>query len=407
MNFRREHIRFFFVLLPFILAFTGEAIQNLNKPLSSMLKLAAVVYMFIYIFFHKNHHWLWFFSSLLIIILGYFTAISPMEKGALESFIRYLYPIVALMYGYAIRDYARWLINAFIYFVIINDLWQIVNYINWVRGVDQWFYFHTPEGIPYYNVTLGIIRATGLVTFFALFGFINAVAWFLILYYYDGKYKKLFLGITLVSIMASLSYKTIGAFLVMLFLLSKKKVKILAFLLIGMIVGTMIFPEKTTQFIYNLRLRLHLYVIEGNSVRSESYRTMLKETRLLKGYGAGTFGGPSSIKYKSPLYNKFHFNWYGMQWLATTDTYYPHLFVELGLLAAFLYLFFIILPLFNRFPLSRQRAVYAIYFLLFTDAFFSFSLNHLPYLLASLSLIFPILSLERKKIEPLAHEERK
>ncbi len=404
MILNKKHIGFILILIPFILVFAGEAIQNLNKPLSTHFKLVAFIYMTVYVLFRKFNIQILFYTLILLLLLVYHLFIAFNPSAAVEEFIRYLFPVVTLFYGYSIRQYAKPLIMVFIYFVIINDLWQIINYINWIRGVDQWFYYDY-NGVKYYNAVMGILRATGLVTFFALFGFINAVAFFLIYFYYNGRWKKIFLWITTVSILASISYKTIGVFIFLLFLLSKNKLKIITVTLLFLIFGTILFPEKAQGVVNNLNERIAYYFTVGNSARAESYRVMFEYTPLLKGYGIGSFGGPVSVKYNSPLYEEFDFNWYGMHYLTTTDTFYPHLFIEVGFVTAVLYLLFIMLPLFNRLPLGKQKAIYAIYALLLSDAFFSFSLNHLGYLMSSVTLIFPLIYLEIQKAKEKDHNQ--
>ncbi len=393
---RTSYYTLLWILLPFVLTFVAEALQNLNKPLSTQLKLLAVIYMIVYIVLHKINFNLLIISLLFLVFLGA-NMVNPYNwNAALEEGVRYLFPIVALMFGYAIRKHARILVRLFVYFVIINDLWQVINYINWLRDVDQWFYYHTWNGIPYYNATMGIIRATGLVVFFSLFGFINAVAYFLIKYYYEGRYRKLFMWITFISVFISFSYKTIGAFLFLLFLSARNKLKILSGIVLGLVMLTIIFPEKSSEIVQDLALRIKFYVTEGNSARSESYRMMFKHTKLFLGEGVGTFGGAASTKYHSPVYEKFHFNWYETTWITTTDTYYPHLFVELGLLAAFIYLLLIVYPLINRMPVKRLRVVYYIYFLLFVEALLTFALNHLGYVMSSLALVYPLIYLTKR-----------
>jgi hypothetical protein len=97
------------------------------------------------------------------------------------------------------------------------------------------------------------------------------------------------------------------------------------------------------------------YITNGNSARADSYRVMTES--LLKGNflgeGLGTFGGPASVKYHSPLYSYYHFNWYGLgDILKTTDTFYPHLFVELGLIGGTMWLW-VVLRYGNSNRLSR------------------------------------------------------
>ncbi|MDB9980461.1 hypothetical protein OAD52_01980, partial [Ulvibacter sp.] len=85
-------------------------------------------------------------------------------------------------------------------------------------------------------------------------------------------------------------------------------------------------------------------------------------------------------------------NWYDTKWLnlATTDTYLPHLFVELGLVGGFSYLLILITPLLRKKINQKYIIVAVIYFCLCFDMLFSFSLNNLEYLLFSLVFVYPI-----------------
>ena len=88
------------------------------------------------------------------------------------------------------------------------------------------------------------------------------------------------------------------------------------------------------------------------------------------------------------------FNWFGLEGLlTTTDTFYPHLFIELGLVTSLVYLFFVISPLFFYKKVDRKKftLVLIIYTVLLLDSIATFSLNNITYLLISLTLIFPIL----------------
>ncbi|MCB0745679.1 MAG: hypothetical protein KDC67_17380, partial [Ignavibacteriae bacterium] len=127
----------------------------------------------------------------------------------------------------------------------------------------------------------------------------------------------------------------------------------------------------------------------------ESYRVMFNEIGNfnLFGQGVGVFGGPASTAYNSWYYKMVGFNWYDTKWLnlTTTDTFPPHLFVELGIIGGLLYLLVLITPLFRKKFNKRYLLVLAIYFCLFFDMLFSFSLNNLDYLLFSLVFVYPIL----------------
>ena len=77
----------------------------------------------------------------------------------------------------------------------------------------------------------------------------------------------------------------------------------------------------------------------------------------LFGRGIGSFGGPSSVTYNSPVYPDTNFNWYYTIDLKTTDTFFPHLFVEVGFIGGLLYLLIILSPIFFRWPKDKFEIV--------------------------------------------------
>ena len=251
------------------------------------------------------------------------------------------------------------------------------------------------------NKTAGILRSTGTVVFFGFFGFFNLIAFFIINKFYSGRYKNILLGITLFGLLGSLSFKAFGAFLIVLAIYYYKKVyKIAGYLLLLLIGVYFAYPTKMNLLVENLILRIQLYITKGNSARSESYRVMLNEFGNFNifGRGVGAFGGPASTKYDSPFYSEVNFNWYDTAWLnlPTTDTYPPHLFVELGIVGGMVYFLVLITPILKTKINKKMMLVLAIYFCLFFDMLFSFSLNNLEYLLFSLVFVYPILNYEEE-----------
>lgn len=401
MIIKKTHKDKLFILIPFLLVIMSIIIQISNKSLSSILKLVAVFYMFAYSFLKPLNKNLVNALLLFLPFLIYNYIISYNKTAALEDGIRYIFPISVIFYSYSIRTHYKFLFKCLIIFVIINDFWQIINYIYWLKGETQWFYFlHEPSGNRYFNQTSGIIRATGIVVFFSMFGFLNGISYFIIYKYYNGKHKKALLLMTLISMLLSFSYKIIGSFFLIFFFSYKNKLKILNGFLIATLAIVFFIPNKIVSFIGDINLRLEKYIFEGDSARSESYRVMIDEILNLNlfGRGIGSFGGPASVTYNSPVYNEVNFNWYDTNSLATTDTYYPHLFVELGLIGACLYLLILIIPIIRTTPLNKMGMIYIIYFLLFFDAVFSFSLNNLEYLIVSIILIYPIVEYNKSQI---------
>ena len=390
---RKKFFRVIAVLFPFFLIFLSEALQISYKELSGILKAFAAVYMIFYSMLSLKYP-----SSLLLLLLlfipvfGYGIFNSFNINAAIPEGIRYLFPVVVLFYGYSIRSHFTILLKALILFVIFNDFVQIINYINWIRGVDQWFYQYLPNGERYYHSSTGIIRATGIVVFFAIFGFMNLMAFFLTKKFYTGKRKRLILTIFAISIFLSFSYKTIGTFLLLLFLEVKNKLKFFKIAFLVFIIAIITMPSTLVSMGESLSMRIQQYITVGDSARSESYRVMFYEMANFNmfGRGIGSFGGPESVRYNSPFYDEVNFDWYKTTNLKTTDTYYPHLFVELGAVGGLVYLLLILSPIFMKWPKNKFHIVFIIYFSLFFDSLFSFSLNNIAFLMVSLLLIFPM-----------------
>ena len=382
------------VLFPFILIFISEILKvSFNKE-SVIIKIIAVLYMFLYVILYRKLHnnfvfsFLFFFPFFLYGIIHSFNIEAALTEG-----IRYLFPVSVLLYSFSIRFHFKLLLKAFIFFVIINDFFQIINYIYWLKGIDQWFYSYNSDESRYYNATSGIIRATGIVAFFGLFGFINLIAFFLTRNFYEGKRKKTLLFIFVSFMFLSFSYKTLGTFFFLLFLDYKNKLKLISIIAFGLLLALVTMPSMLVSMGENLSYRVREYVTEGNSARAESYRVMFSELLDLNlfGRGVGSFGGPSSVTYNSPVYEDVNFNWYHTTNLATTDTYYPHLFVEMGLIGGLLYLLIILSPLLVfKWKTYKFKIVFVLYFALFFDSLFSYSLNNIAFSVVSLIFIYPI-----------------
>lgn len=393
--FKKEYINNLWVLLPFVLVYTGSVFSNMNASISSALKISAFAYMLLFVVVKKKVNRNLFIATLLFLpILIYGIYHSFYWKAGLSDGIRFLFPIVTLFYGYSIRDKMPLLVKFIAVFVVINFMVQIVNYINWLRGVDQWFYYTTYTGYRYYNMTAGVLRATGIVVFFGFYGFLNLIAYFILRRYYFGKYRKLILGMALFSFVASISYKTFMAFaLILIFYFYKQILKIFTALLL-VLIGTYLYaPQIIHKLTNDIIGRIQMYIIGGHTVRTQSYKVMFQN--IIQGNwfgeGVGSFGGPASTAYHSPYYEQigFDFNDFQSAWLRlpTTDTYLPHAVVELGIIGSVLYFIVLIMPLLRK---KIPAIVLIIYATLFFDMLFSFSLNNLEYLLFSFVFIYPI-----------------
>jgi|TARA_B110000977_G_scaffold168559_1_gene217856 hypothetical protein len=370
--------------------------MNTDKTLGTLIKFSGFGFMVFYsllqLRFNRN---LVIATSLFIPFLIYGVLNSFDIRAGISDGLRYLFPIIILFYSYAIKKQFPILLKFVVAFVILNFLVQIVNYVNWLRGIDQWFYYEI-NGKVYYNRVAGIIRGTGVVVFFGFFGFLNLISFFLITNYYHGRFKKTLLAIAVFGILGSMSYKTIGTFLLVLFVYYYKHfIKVISALAVLVSVVFFSFAEKGILFLESFYLRISLYVTGSKTARSESYRVMIEEITdfNLFGKGVGVFGGPASIKYNSPYYFEKSFKWYDAEWLnlVTTDTFYPHPFVELGIIGAIVYLSVLCVPLMRKKITKNWVFTALIFFAIFFDAIFSFSLNNPEFLMFSLVFAYPIL----------------
>jgi len=403
MRFKKSSIDNVVILIPVIMVFVGEILSYLYPSLSSALKvITCLILLFpIWLKIKLPSKIVFFVLLFLVFFIGAFFE-SYNYRAALEEGVRYFFPIAVLFYGY----YNKTKIKLFIYFIIvfalINFLVQLHSYYYYyIDPQRQWFYLRyfiesKKEMVYWAPSTFGVLRATGLMIFFGAFGILNFMAYWLTDFYYFGKYRKLCLCIFFVGVIISISFKTIGFFLMLLFIKYFQKLKYLLLLPpILIVLFIMIGKETREPIIEAATIRLELYVTEGNSARSESYRVMFDEIKSfnLFGEGLGSFGGPASTKYDSPYYDEVGFNWYDTKILATTDTYYPHLFVEMGLLGALAYLMIFLSPLFlKRIHVKKLKIVLIVYGVLFFDSLFSYSFNNLVILTMTLLFVYPIIS---------------
>ncbi|WP_121666119.1 hypothetical protein [Mesonia aquimarina] len=391
LSIKRDTLDKAFLLFPVILIFISEILHFIFPSIGVAVKFLGLISMVgISILKGKfNTNSLIIFAFLIpVLIYHYFVSFS--YKAATEELVRYCFPIVILFYSYTLKDQFKLIFNFFLVFFFINLFAQIVNYILWQKGVVLWFFDTHENGSYTIPSVYGFMRATGVLGFFSLFGFFYLLMFFIIETYYKGRFKVVLLLLSLSGLFASISYKGIVTFLVLIFVFSKKKLQIISGFIFLAAILVFSFPDKALEFYEGALLRTELYISEGNSARAESYRVMANHTGLL-GEGLGSFGGPASVDYGSPFYREVNFNWFGLK-LGTTDTYFPHLFIEVGLIGALLYILFLMSPLLKkRISVRALRILGIIYFALFFDAAFSYSLNNTGYLMVALIWVFPVI----------------
>ena len=395
MKITNRHIQNFLVLLPLIMVYVGTVLLKVYPPGGRFIKLFVFGYMALYVLVSRKVDMKLFVFTLMFMPLLIWGILKSFHlQAGIEDGLRYMFPIVTLYYGYAIRDKFPLLLRFIIFLIIINFIAQLFNYYYWWKGEVQWFYPETVRGVKYINMVAGIMRATGLLVNFDLLAFLGLIGFILIYYYYDGKYKKWLLLITVFFIFASFSYKTIFTFLIVLFVLFyRRMLNVIIGLVIGAVLVTFMYPkhmQKMTQAVY---FRVNSYLLmKKATVRGETYQLMWKELSHgnLFGKGVGMFGGPASLKYKSPYYDEVDFKWYDTFWMkmTTVDTFPPHVFIELGLIGGLLFFFLLSIPLLRR---KVPVSVLLIYLALYFNMLFTFSMAAFEYMVLSLLLVYPII----------------
>ncbi len=376
MIFEIKKVGGFFLCAAMILFFISEALLAIGEPFSFQLKAIATALSIIALTISRR------FSVNLVIVpiififlvLNYFRG--AVEAAAIEEFFRFFLPILVLMALYSNKEVLCFISKSFIWIVISNDIYQIYVYIAYYIGL--------PLLIPLRFETGSIIRAEGWVGFFSLFGFMNFCA--LMLVSYTGVYERYRKSLSVVfSVFAllSTSLKLVPAFIIFAaFNMKKKSAPLIAMIVIFSIA---VFAHAQRNLIGGMLAtidsKLAFYITQGNSARSDSYRVMLESLAKpnLTGEGLGMFGGPASVKFGSPLYRDYNFNWHNTVSLSTTDTFYPHLFVELGLLGGMVYLFFVLR--YGQNQITKPWVIIVASFLI--DAAFSFSILSIPYFLSA------------------------
>ena len=357
------------LLLPLLLVLISIPIEQWSNETSRIMKFTAMVLVAGNMLYKRQKN---IFVFSIPVVLGYLVFLTLYNnvklQPAVEDGLRYVIPIIALVYGMQLKMQRNLVLIVLLSYVLLSDIFQLVyGILSLILANDTIFN-----------------RASGFVGFFDFFGFINLVALVITkntdLFSFN-KYKKYIEVILVLFIIWSLSLKII--FLLLIYLLIKNRN--LIFLPLVTVVVLVLTGNKG--IIDGFLLRINRYFINQESARNESYRVVFENLNefWLIGKGPGTFGGPASTKYNSILYNDYNFNWYGEFGLATTDTYYPHLIVEMGLVFAFLY---ILIALVTPLLISKlDTSVVLLIFFISVNSIFSFALNSVNYCFFSLVVV--------------------
>lgn len=359
----------------FLLFLISESLLAAENPLSILPKLFGGIFLLLSILIiNKTSR-----SSLIVILVlfivfiyNYFISYNP--KAATEALVRFLIPIMIVL-AVMKAPKLECIIKSFLLITITNDVYQIYAYLAFTFGLPT---FIDPRMEAGY-----IIRAEGWVGFFSLFGFMNFCA-FVCTAHTNVVKNKVFRGLLIkwfiLFTLLSTSVKAFAALAIYLLVQAKdSKVKISMIMVPALVFLALIVPKNIADdLLSTFDSKVAFYLTVGNSARYESYRVMLESLAKPNffGEGLGSFGGPASTKYKSPSYDDYDFNWYGLEgYLSTTDTMYPHIFVELGLFGGLVYLGFLFL--YGQRDRSSFWIIIVVAFLV--DNFASFALLSPPY----------------------------
>jgi hypothetical protein len=386
-NIHETQTRTVFVFFALCIFFVSELFLVLGSSGSVMYKLVGLLILIAIILSARYIHKISIILIPLFVILIYnfYTALN--YNAASEELLRFLFPIIILLSLHA-RLNVKTLARLLIYFVISNDLFQMFYYVSYFLNFPL---LYEPR-IEYSY----ILRAEGWFGFFSLFGFLNFCGYLLVSKGDFPKEKK-YQNIFLIFMFLSTSLKVIVGFFIYLMITSnKKRIKLESIILtILVIILLVVFGGFFDDYTNLVVSKFNFYILEGNSARSESYRVLYAEVIRgnLFGAGLGTFGGPSSTAYDSVMYYDYNFNWYGLEGvLSTTDTFYPHLFIELGVIGGLLYLILFIFYGYQHY--NTEWFALVIVFLL--DNAMSFSLLSPPYVMTAIITLHYLQNHEKK-----------
>lgn len=290
-------------------------------------------------------------------------------NAALESFLKMMFPILGVAYGITHKEKFKEYTAGLFWLVIANNTVQIFVFILHFTGlailklrIEQNF----------------LIRSEGLLDFVS-FGTMNFVAAILVHHYFNGRYKNFFWGGLIFCSITSFAFKLYPLILIYIFFISTKKIINRTIIIFILLIVSFFYNYTDSFIVQTFKNRAEMYSLSGDSIRAQSYQVAYKsifENNNFFGEGLGTFGGPSSMKYNSPTYRIYNFNFGRLDYLATTDTYYPHPLVEQGLVGFLLLFLLILYPILMK-GHSEKIGVAAVFVLLilFNNSFTAFTME--------------------------------
>lgn len=316
----------------------SDTLLTLDDDRSQIVKMSAFGLVFAAILLRPRFHRLAVLALPIVVSLCIGMLLSFNFHAGIEELVRFLFPIAITVAIFPYRDRLDVLVKTFIGVVVSNDLFQLYFYVSYATGLPLFMPVRIDSGL--------FLRAQGWMGFFSEFSFINLCAFLLCRWYWSGPRAAIASWGFLFFALLGFSFKLFAALVLYPFVRNVRDVR--AWLAAAGIAGMMLVLMAMGVLDSLLKVgmaKILFYVVAGNSARAESYRVMFESIRNgnLLGEGLGSFGGPASVKFSSPLYQLYHFDWYGLGGLLkTTDTFYPHLFVEMGAFGALAWLVFVL-----------------------------------------------------------------
>lgn len=373
-------------LAPILLLIIAGFFSYLSKTSSNYLTLLAFIgcSIFAVMNFHKIPNYLkvaFLVTTLYLVVIsiGTYSAMAAFSDG-----LRYLLPFMVMFYGFAFKNNFSFLMKSLLIIILINNFYQCITYVIYITDIELYYYLGNST-----NTVKGVLRAGGITHSFDFFAFMNLMGFYLCYQYYNKKQAYIFV----VFLLLSLSFKYLILFaLLLVYLKQYKGILLIALLSLVIVCSSTTLRNKIQAGVAE---KYNRFLVDHNSPRPESYR-VLKEhivsNSIFHAEGVGVFGGPASMKYDSGYYDEVSFDWHGREF-ATTDTYYPHLFIELGLIQGLIYLIFVFLPFILEGKYLKKITFVIVSFLF--SSIFSFSLNSFIFLVFSLVLIYPLIHYEK------------
>ncbi|WP_059652537.1 hypothetical protein [Burkholderia cepacia] len=316
----------------------SDTLLTLDDDRSQIVKMSAFGLVFAAILLRPRFHRLAVLALPIVVSLCIGMLLSFNFHAGIEELVRFLFPIAITVAIFPYRDRLDVLVKTFIGVVVSNDLFQLYFYVSYATGLPLFMPVRIDSGL--------FLRAQGWMGFFSEFSFINLCAFLLCRWYWSGPRAAIASWGFLFFALLGFSFKLFAVLALYPFVRNVRNVR--AWLAAAGIAGMMLVLMAMGILDSLLKVgmaKILFYVVAGNSARAESYRVMFESIRNgnLLGEGLGSFGGPASVKFSSPLYQLYHFDWYGLGGLLkTTDTFYPHLFVEMGAFGALAWLVFVL-----------------------------------------------------------------